>query len=287
MVDSPANDNVDALSLELAEQLDVNSIPKPIDPSALPVRFSRLKRMALSAAHYYSACQQPANDNGLALRLGSGTHAMILGTPEVVKYPARRAGKAWESFKAANGNAVILSPSEWRDSQRMASAILTHREAMRLLFEDATNEQHLDWEWLGRKCSSRPDAYSRYHVVELKTARSSQPFTFVRDGLRMHYHAQLAYYRDAIEYTTGIKPPSAYVVAVEKTDPCIVTVFKLTDRALEAGEKLNRLWFETLLQCEASNHWSGYSESLVDFDVPDEQEGSVELEIDGEMVEVA
>jgi hypothetical protein len=68
------------------------------------------------------------------------------------------------------------------------------------------------------------------------------------------------------------KPLAAYVVAVESTPPFPVTVMRLTDRALDQGERLCTSWMETLLNCEASNFWPPYAQSIVPLDVPDDPE---------------
>jgi hypothetical protein len=286
----PANDNarVEELSGQLAELLRA-----PVNPAELPVRFSRLKRMGESPAHYYADCQRQGDaGETLAMRLGSGTHAMIFDQPHT-RYSKRRAGKDWDKFQADNPGHVILNDREWAEAQNMAVAILQHREAAALLLDGTIIEQHIAWSMLGRDCSSRPDAMRiGSHIVELKTARSSRPAYFARDAIRMHYHGQLAFYGDAVNSNgRGIdiaKPwscPNYYVVAVEKLPPHVVTVYRLTDRAIESARKTTRLWFEQLLACEDANYWPGYSESIVDLDVPESEE-PIELEVNGELIEV-
>jgi hypothetical protein len=268
------------MSVELDEML---SAPVKVDVRTLPVRFSRLKKFALSAAHYRAACLADEDDESLALRLGSGVHAILLGKP-VVRYPARRAGKAWEAFAAENAGKVILNAKEWFEAQSMALAIGRNKEASTLLFDDTIIETPIDWSFARRACQSTPDAYGKHHVVELKTCRTSNPVWFIRDALRLQYHAQLAYYCDAIENYRTWTPEKAYIVAVEKTDPYPVTIFELTERALELGRRMNRLWFEQLLTCEAGDFWPEYTQSIVPFDIPDME--PTELIINGERMEL-
>lgn len=259
----------------------------PIDPATLPVRFSRLKWMALSPAHYFAACQRAGSEEEtIAMRLGSGVHAIVLGQP-VRRYSGRRAGDKWEAFKAKHAGETILNDREWAEASAIAGSILRHREACAILFDGTEVERTIEWSYLGRACSSRPDARGRYHIADLKTTRTSKPGLFAREAIRMHYHAQLAFYDDANHAERGEHFSNAYVVAVEKTDPFPVTVYRLTERALDLGRRSNRLWMEQLLACEAACTWPAYSESIVDLDAPDEDAGPIEIEINGQLTEVA
>lgn len=268
---------------EVTEEL-ASMLRAPVDPRSLPVRFSRLKHMSLSPAHYYAACQRDESEQTLAMRLGSGVHAIVLGQP-VERYSGRRAGADWKKFQADHPGALILNDREWYEASAMASSILRHREACAILLDGTEIERHLEWSYLGRACSSRFDARGPYHLAELKTAQTSNPRLFIREAIRMHYHGQCAFYDQATRTERGEGFSNVYLIAVEKSQPHPVTVYRLTERVLDLGRQTNRLWMEQLLACEASNEWPAYSDAIVDLDAP-EIEGPIEIEIDGRTAEV-
>jgi hypothetical protein len=265
--------DVDRLSVELLDELASNE-RRQQDPRSMPVRVSSLKEMAKSPAHYLFASRFHREDT-LSTRMGSGTHAMTFGTAPVVPCEHRRGTKARKAFeektaKEAPGT-MILSPGEYRHAKGMSEAIRRNKVAERILFTANTViEQRIDWEYRGRKCSSTPDARHFRTVAELKTTRSADPMWFHRDAVRMFYHVQLAAYREAIKYETKVKVQDAYVIAVENCAPYVVTPFRFTERALEAGLRLWQKWFEQLLTCEKTNLWPEYTLGIEELDVFDD-----------------
>ena len=276
------NEEVERLSAELRDELADSSRRRIVDPRTVPVRFSRLKRFGQSAAHYRAACQWD-DDETLAKRIGSGVHALVFNQPLVV-WPQRRQGNAWKAFEEANAHRVILNDTEHHQALAVANAIRRHPIAADLLFAGTTLEQRLSWSIGGRACQGTPDAFNARRVVDLKTARTSEPDRFTRQATWMHYHAQLAWYQDGIGLSGRPRPEECYLVAVESSAPHPVTVLKLTERALEAGRRLNRLWWERLMVCEAANEWPPYAQSVIDFDV--QEAGDFTLSVDGEDLEL-
>ena len=271
-------DSVIELSGELEEMLSAPT--QRVDPRTIPVRFSRLKHMSRSALHYYDSCQSDRDDT-LAMRLGRGAHAMTLGNP-VTLYPGKtRNGKVWDKFKEDNADKEILIRSEWNKSEGLAQAIRNHPIAAPLMLGEGTIlEQQIEWEWMGRKCTSRPDSRRGSAIVtDLKTTQCAEPQKFARDAMWQGYHAQLAFYEMAIEHSTGNPVEESYVVAVESKRPYAITVLKLTDEAREMGRRLCRIWFERLLVCEQSNSWPAYSDAIVALDLAD---SDIAITIDGE-----
>lgn len=253
---------------QLAGLLDDADKPHPPAPDE-PIRFSRLRKMAKSPMHFAYAREDEASH----LDIGSAAHSMILGGVRVIAYPGKvRAGKEWEKFKGENGDALILTRRELSSATGMADALRKDKEAMRVL--DGEREKTILWKNQGRLCRGTPDVRGQsggeHFVTELKTGETSDPRSFVWKVIRFAYHAQLGWYSDGA-VLSGLDEPSAhYIVAVEAKPPHVVTVFRLTPKSIEQGRRLVRVWFEQLLNCERTNEWPPYVQSVVDLELPEE-----------------
>ncbi len=232
------------------------------------VRFSNLKHIAQSPAHYLhnitvgKAKKRP-------MTVGTVAHSMVLGgeTPVIFNGVRNKKSKKWIEFQAQNPDRLILIPSEYEAALGCANSIRSHKRAMELLEGD--HEQELPhWTIAGRECGGRPDARHPRRITELKTSATSEPYRFTRLGTRMAYHAQLAWYLDG-NTATGGTATEAYIVVVEATPPFIVTTMPVVPRALDEGRKLYSIWLEQLRVCEESDAWPGYAQRDVDFDVQD------------------
>lgn len=235
-----------------------------------PVRFSRLKLMALSPAHYLSATV----DDTRSIELGAAFDHIVFGTRQVVAYPGKvRRGKEFDAFSAEHKDDLVVTQSELAEANAMAEAVFINKHAVEVL--TGTNQPELNWKWMGRDCQSHPDVIGPgfEYITDLKSSVSSNPDKFRWQALRMGYFAQLAFYGHAVEFLSGVRPKSYHIVCVESRPPYVVTVYRLTDRALELGRRCCRLWMERLLQCESSKFWPGYSQGVVALDAPDDFEG--------------
>jgi hypothetical protein len=232
-----------------------------------PVHFTRLKLMGRSPAHYHEADQEEAYH----LERGSAVHSLVLGGAKVLGYPGKvRRGKEWEAFEAEHPDAIILTGNEFEKAEAIAKAVRAHPLAMQVL--RGQHEQVVDWKYLGRACQSRVDVIADEHIAELKTTMNADPSKFTFQALRLAYHAQLAFYAQAVTASGLGSPQAAYVVAVESSAPYAVTVMRMTPRTLELGARLCRLWMERLLACEAADRWPAYCESIVELDIPEDFE---------------
>jgi hypothetical protein len=214
-----------------------------------------------------------------ALLIGEGERVMVCaarkGTKDHVKF--------MESATDANDDPIILPPAEYAKACDMADSVVAHRQAMELL--KGERQRTVQWSWLGRECEGTPDVFSLDHLTELKTGRTAHPERFMSSARWYGYHAQLAWYRRALIECGFGTPASYWIVAVESAPPYPVTVFCLTDNAIDLGERACRAWMERLLVCESSDMWPAYTEAAVPFDI-DSSDGFT-LQIDGEDVEVA
>jgi len=243
------------------------------------VRFSRLKLFAESPMHYLANVRPKSS----VLDGGTAVHSILLGGKRVTYYAEEtasgasspRRGAKWESFKADNSDAVILSRSEYDSANRIAEAVRSNELAMMAL--TGVKEQTLRFDWQGLQARTTPDCRANDHtfVTELKTCRSSRPGRFASQAFWMYYHAQMAFHIEGMKANRLVKlkqTPIAYIVAVCSAEPYPVTVFKLTDKALEQGRKSLVLWTEQLRGCIASRHFPAYSQAVVDLDVPEGDE---------------
>lgn len=238
-----------------------------IDPRFVPIRFSTLKSMATSPLHYRHACQSQFEET-LSMRLGTGTHALTFGTPKVVVFKARRAGKVWDAFKEEHANDVILSEKEFAIASAMTKSLTTDIDADPLLFAPGTqHELDVRWTFMGRACRGRLDALSPTAVVDIKGVKDANPRWFPTQAARMAWHAQVTWYADGVE-AAGLGWRHPHLVAVENSAPFAVTVWRLSERAILQGRQLYRSWFERVLECEAKGEWPGYSSGVLEFDVP-------------------
>jgi hypothetical protein len=235
------------------------------------VRFSSLKNMAVSPAHYlYRLDRQQGQKRGMSI--GTGAHALVLGGQAVIAYPGKtRRGKEWEAFKEENSAAIILSRSEMDVAVACADSIRRHRQAMLML--EGTREKELKrWTIANRACGGRPDVVNDRagFITELKTSVTAEPWKFSRRvAIPMGYHAQLDWYANGARLGSKADIRELHVVCVETAPPFPVTCFTLTPEAVVAGAKLWSSWFERLLVCEASNEWPAYVQHVVPLDVPD------------------
>lgn len=237
-----------------------------VDTRPIPIRFSALKQIALSPAHCHDAIVAEREDT-LAMRIGRGVHAMLFDQPITVWEGPVRRGKAWDAFKAEHDGEEILNVSERDQSKRIADAVKSHEIASRLLFDGTRLEHRFDFRFMGRLCRATPDAFGSHHLVDLKTHRRQDPERFVKSATFMAYHAQVAWYQESLRAASLSSADDVYIVAVESIRPFPVTVYKLSEGALDMGRRAFRLWFEQLLGCEQSNQWPAYAQDVIPFHV--------------------
>lgn len=244
-----------------------------------PVRWSALRHLAKSPAHYKYALEHGVTETA-AMRIGSAAHGALLGGGRrFVLYDGVRKGREWESFRdAQQDGATILNRREWDLAHTVALAVKTTPECLPL-FEGSQLEKTLRWDIGGRACIGTPDALSRslMTLADLKVTADASPTKFPWHAARQGWLAQLAWYSDAIDPTHSL---ALHIVAAEVAPPHIVTVYRLTDQAIEMGRRHYRALFERLMVCEESDSWPGYSQCIVNLDSPEE----LTITLDGEEI---
>ena len=239
-----------------------------IDPRDRPCRYSALKQFSRSPLHYWHAMQDSFVSTR-AMTLGSGGHAMLFGTPYEV-YEGQRRGNEWKAFQAEHAGTLILNEKEAAEARAMVEAVRGNALAMSVLFgPDMRYEQRIDWTWNGRAYRSTPDAYSPTRIVDLKTTQDAEPGRVAWQSSKMHYHAQAALYREAIQATQPwARIEECFLVVVESKPPYPVTVMQFSDAALMAGLQSCIAWDRQRADHEARNEYPSYAQTVVPLDLP-------------------
>lgn len=239
-----------------------------------PLHFSTLKEMRRSPAHAKFRLDNPEGDATPSTQVGSAAHSLALGKGKrVVVCEMRRDKrvKAYQDFLADNGDAIILSPAEHAKATGIAKALKQSDQA--LYYLNGSCEVEREWTWLGRACRTRGidviDAQvSPRFITELKSTKFAKPEWFQTEVLRRSYHCQLKFYEQAL----GVDIPELVIVAVESAPPHPVVVYRLSDRLREQAQKQLHLWMEMFLNCERSNEWPGYAQSVIELDIANDAE---------------
>jgi hypothetical protein len=220
------------------------------------------------------------------MRFGRLAHSLYLGAQAgeavPVVFDGERRGNKWKEFCEQNKDKDIVTASEFERVAEMASQLHLHKEAVSLLM--GQRERTILFESAGRPCRATPDVVSADHLVEIKTTTDASPGRFPYTAMRLAYHAQLAFYLNAVgSVRSGFGvPKTVAIVAIEVKPPFAVAVYRLSDRAIDFGERLWRGWFEEFRVCEESGIWPGYPAALT-LDAPE----TLELVgADGEVMEV-
>lgn len=258
------------------------------------LNISALKNIARSPLYYRYRLDHPQKPTA-AMALGTAVHAAVL-EPERFAFDfvtwdgGRRAGKAWEEFVAASGNATILTDTEARTVEAMAAAVRANRYAATYLAAGAP-EVTMEWadDITGFDCKGRADWVTTDGgadvVVGLKTAKDCRPFVFGNQAARLKYHLQWAFYFDGWNTIHGREPRMVEIV-VENAEPFDVAVYQIGDDPLEAGRAEYRRLMDKLVECELSGHWPGAVEGQESLSLPSwvyESESDIgELGLEGE-----
>lgn len=236
--------------------------------SANSVSRSELKDFGYSPALYFGrhVLGEYPREESPALDFGSALHGLALeGDSGVVVIPEHvlskngaRSGQAWKDFEAEHDGKILMKSHEFAPVEKMLAAIQRHALAANLIFgRPGQNEIGLRWycKDTGIRRRARLDRLlDDGAIVDLKSTNDCRPAEFVKSIVKFGYHAQAAYYCDAIEAMTGERIPFVFV-AVEKTAPYGCECFELDEEFLEMGRAENLRLLERLAECRKSGVW--------------------------------
>lgn len=246
---------------------------------------SHLDLIAQSPRHYWAAYIDPDREPRKvtpALVLGSAIHAAVLEPHEFARHyvaepkdinKRTKDGKAeYEAFLADHPGYTVLTTEQMQQVNGCAGAALRHPEVAELL-----KAGHAELSFYARdgdtneliKCRTDWLDYDRGLIVDLKTTEDASPRAFQRSVLAYRYHVQVAWYRAVIAGAVDIRLPRWVFIALEKSPPYAVGIYRLSDEFIAAGQALARRDLIKLSTCRMLDQWDDYgARGEVELDLP-------------------
>lgn len=242
-----------------------------------PVHFSDLSCLALSPAHFKASVEAGVKVTK-DMRIGTIVHHMVLGphrTRPVVLYEdgEDRKGNAYKSWArahhAANPKAELVTRPEWAEAKVIAAAVHADPQARRLL-DGARREVSLTWDLDGILCETDGiDIVGDGYICDLKKTNSTEPGQMQRHGAKYHWHCQIVHYATAAAAHKIDTSKGLFVMGVEADPPHCVTVLQLSEPTINSAKRTLGIWLEKLRVARDNDHWPGYTQAVVPFDLPE------------------
>ena len=235
----------------------------PVYAGVKGINWSTLREMNVSPQHYRWRLDNPPEETP-SMTLGRAIHTAVLEPDRfpldyVVWDGGRKAGQAYEDFKAVNAGRTILKLEEYEQALAIRDAVRSHRDARRYL-RRGKPEQTLTWvdAATGLPCKARLDWLAPRWLLELKSTRSIDEREWRNTVTYSLYYGQLAFYRMGLRAQhPRRKAPAVKLIAVENCAPYEVVVFDVPDEVLDAGEDLAASLLARVKECRARKSWPG------------------------------
>lgn len=183
------------------------------------------------------------------------------------------------AYHASIGDKEIITADEYAKAKAMAAAVMAHPVAGKL-FAPGAGVAELSCYWVdkatGVLCRCRPDFWRNDDIiVDLKTTNDASPEGFAKSINDWRYHVQHPFYMEGISEAIAQsgserrRPKAFLFVAVEKTAPFAVAVYKLDADSASIGEREYREDLDTYAACSGSDVWPGYGDKIQAIGLPE------------------
>lgn len=164
----------------------------------------------------------------------------------------------YSNFIEENKGKIIISQEQFDKAMHMAELVKKH-EIVSTLLDESVFEQSIFWtdKETGLQFKVRPDIWSQKMVVDVKTTQDASPNRFMSSAYKYGYYIQAGMIYEACK-AIG-KPFEMYVIlAIEKDEPYVPSVFILDGDALQFGIDQFQNYKRKLKECFDSNKWPAY-----------------------------
>lgn len=189
---------------------------------------------------------------------GTLTHALILEPETVVNYAVfpglRKAGNAWEEFKANNPGKICISAAQMLRAEKLYKAYAALDVANNLI-KGGFAEHNMFGSLYDVKLKSRADyIVPKQYIVDVKTTSMPSDVDVFRDTVVNYgYHTSAALYLDIAKQTYGVDHDFYWLVLSKDDGQC--HVYKASDSTITAGQVLVQRAIILYKQCVASGIW--------------------------------
>lgn len=175
---------------------------------------------------------------------------------DVLSKSGSKAGGKWKDFKASNDGNILMKPSDVRICERIEANIREHYDAGNLLLGDGDSQKSLFWRdpTTGLECKCRFDFVPADVLVDLKTAKSTDPRDFANQCWFLKYFWQAAHYRRGWYEYTGEWRDFVFVV-VKNSEPFDVATYSLDDEWVGLGERQIEATLRKVAECAENGRW--------------------------------
>jgi hypothetical protein len=195
---------------------------------------------------------------------------------DVLNGDGHRKGAAWQEWKKANPNKILLKAEELVPIRRMVANVYDHPVASRLLGKVLHYEFSLVWDdpETGLALRARPDlivGHGGNHVIvpDFKTTKALTPREFVRDAVQFGYHRQAAWYSELVA-AFGYEVLAFLFITVDKSPAHECRVYELPEPALQLGREQNQAGRRDLVRRLETNDWTDpYGKEILTVDLPE------------------
>lgn len=171
------------------------------------------------------------------------------------------AGKeAKAEFEAANVGKRIITQDMYEQALSMALKVRLDNRASNLL-HGCQYQASLFFNGL----KGRPDAMKLGQMADLKTTQDASPEEFRRSIFKYNYHNQAAWYV-ALARSLGLPIETYHIIAIEKTEPYLVGIYRLGRNLLQRGLEENSHQLARLRECEMLDHYPAYEVQEIEID---------------------
>lgn len=239
------------------------------------IHASDFQQMSKSMAHFRYYKENPPES--AVFDFGRMLHLAVLEPDKFhtncVYYDGIKRGKAWEAFKAENGDRVILKPDEYQQIIDMANAVDNHKLARAIInHPDAVIEQSACWydQDTGEKMKCRPDLHipSEGVIADLKGVKDASAHQFSRACANYGYRFQAPVYLDGLNEATGQEYKHFIFICVEKEPPHLVAIYEADHEFIEVGRMQYKELLREYSQCRIEKRWPGYPEKIQELSLP-------------------